>query len=79
MAKIVLAALLVAAESIAADEYAKARRFQRLGELRAVIEQHIISTETRSREHGWSYLEHLTKELAKTPQARGPRGRKGRG
>jgi hypothetical protein len=76
MAEIILAAILVAAESFDKDEYAKGRRFQRLGELRSAIERHIVSTETRSRQHGWSYLEHLTKELGpKRPQRRKPRDR----
>ncbi|MEX2126651.1 MAG: hypothetical protein WD871_00200 [Xanthobacteraceae bacterium] len=75
MTKVVLAAMCVAAESFDKDEYAKGRRFQRLGDLRSAIEQHIISTETRSGEHGWSYLEHLTKDLgSKRPHRRKPRG-----
>jgi hypothetical protein len=76
MTKVVLAAIRVAAESFDKDEYAKGRRFQRLGELRSAIEQHIVATEARSREQGWSYLEDLTKELGpKKPQPRKPRGR----
>lgn len=75
MAEIVFAAMRVAAESLDRDEYAKGRRAQRMGELRALIERHIVATEARSREHGWSYLDQLTKDLGpKSPQRRKPRG-----
>jgi hypothetical protein len=61
------AALRVIAESMATDNAARARRSKREQSLTQAIEQKILSSETRSRENGWSYVENLTKRLGKWP------------
>lgn len=61
------AALRVIAESMATDNAARARRSKRELSLTRAIEEKILSSETRSREHGWSYVENLTKRLGKWP------------
>lgn len=61
------AALRVIAESMATDNAARARRSKREQSLTQAIEERILSSETRSRENGWSYIENLTKRLGKWP------------
>lgn len=61
------AALRVIAESMATDNAARARRSKREQSLTQAIEEKIVSSETRSRENGWSYVENLTKRLGKWP------------
>jgi len=61
------AALRVIAESMAGDNAARARLSKREYSLTHAIEENILGAESRSRENGWSYVEHLTKPLGKWP------------
>lgn len=62
---VIEAALRVAIESMAKDNAAKGRLSKRESDLRSCIEQMVVSSETRSRENGWSYIDNLTKHLGK--------------
>lgn len=59
------AALLVIVECMAKDNLAKARLSKREDSLGRSIERKVLSSEVRSRENGWSYVENLTKHLGK--------------
>jgi hypothetical protein len=61
--EIVTSALLLAAESMTDDEAASGRRAQRLHDLERAMERFVLVAETRSRLHGGSYLQDLTKRL----------------
>jgi hypothetical protein len=61
--EIIRHAFRVAAESLASDGAARGRASQRESRLRTAIEDFITSHETRAREHGWSYLDHLTRGM----------------
>lgn len=61
------AALRVIVESMASDNAAGARRSKREDSLKRAIEEKVLGSETRSRQHGWSYVENLTKHLGKWP------------
>lgn len=64
---IVVHALRVAAESMADDNAARGRRSKRFHALNSAIEREVQQREERSRKHGWSYVENLTKHLDKAP------------
>lgn len=68
--RILQAALRVIAESMASDSAARARLSKREDSLTYAIEQKIIDSERRSREHGWSYVGKLTDHLGKWPTRR---------
>lgn len=67
---IVREAMRVAAESMAKDNAARARLSKREQALTRAIEAKVIGSETRSREHGWSYVTNLTKHLDPKPTRR---------
>ncbi|MGA0595189.1 hypothetical protein [Enterovirga sp. CN4-39] len=69
---IIEASLRVAAEAIADDPAARGRKSQRETSLDRAIEEKIRDSEERSREHGWSYTQHLTRHLGPWP-VRAPR------
>ena len=56
---ILCAALRVTAESMSTDGAARGRRSQRGQRLDRAIKEMILSSETRSRENGWSYVADL--------------------
>lgn len=64
---ILVHALRVAAESMADDNAARGRRSKRFDALNSAIEHEVQQREERSRKHGWSYVENLTKHLEKAP------------
>jgi hypothetical protein len=72
---IVSSALGLAAETFCEDGFAKARRSDRTAGLRAMIDEHIVGRERRSREGGWSYLGKLLHDRF-PPQPRMTRTRK---
>jgi hypothetical protein len=61
------AAIRVIAESMALDSAARARLSSRVQDLTQAIEEKILASEERSREHGWSYVQRLTERLGKWP------------
>lgn len=67
---IVREAMRVAAESMAKDNAARARLSKREEALIRAVEAKVIGSEIRSRENGWSYVEHLTKHLDPKPTRR---------
>jgi len=60
---IIEAGLQVLAESIADDRASRGRKSQRANALREAIESYVIARERRSRTHGWSYLQSLSKRM----------------
>jgi hypothetical protein len=62
IADIVLASLRVAAETCASDGFSKGRKSQAKTRLGQEVERHVIGSEKRSREHGWSYLVRLLED-----------------
>jgi hypothetical protein len=66
--RIVLSSLRVAAESLADDLAAKGRRGSRQFSLEKDVESHLVESEKRSRENGWSYLKKLTQRLENAKQ-----------
>jgi hypothetical protein len=72
---ILVHALRVAAESMADDNAARGRRSKRFYALNSAIEHEVRQREERSRKHGWSYVENLTKHLDKGPPSARTRNR----
>lgn len=63
------AALRVTAESMATDNFARARLSKRNDNLTRAVEAKILGSEKRSRENGWSYVNKLTERLGRqTPR-----------
>lgn len=68
--QVISASLQAMAEALADDGFAKARRSKREVDLRHAIENSIREHERRSRENGWSYTAHLTRDLGPWPPVR---------
>lgn len=64
---VVLAGLLVAAESVADDLGAPARASKRESDLIRAIERYVVQRERRSREGGWSHLNKLLHDCLLAP------------
>jgi hypothetical protein len=59
ISQVVVSALQLAAESLAQDPAANGRRSKRERNLEEAIESHMVSSEERARENGWSFLHHI--------------------
>jgi hypothetical protein len=71
LAEIVQSALKVAAESMAEDAAAKARLSKRRTAMERDIESHMIGSEQRARNNGWSWLKEFgERHLGKWPAPR---------
>jgi hypothetical protein len=59
ISQVVTGALQLAAESLAQDPAAKGRRSKRASSLEEAIEAHMVNSEQRARNNGWSFLHHI--------------------
>jgi hypothetical protein len=62
IADIVLASLRVAAESCTSDGFSVGRKSHAQTRLGREVEQYVVGSEKRSRQHGWSYLGRLLED-----------------